>query len=56
MSLCGGAQATCKNNVSYHEDGIYRGVAVSGRRSPGFGSIICSLSLTPPGSPYGLSD
>ena len=29
MSLCGGAQATCKNNVSYHDDGINRGVGVS---------------------------
>ena len=28
MSLCGGARATCHNNVSYHEDDIDRGSEV----------------------------
>ncbi|XP_043246470.1 endosome/lysosome-associated apoptosis and autophagy regulator family member 2-like isoform X2 [Amphibalanus amphitrite] len=39
MSLCGGAQATCKNNVSYHDDGVDRAVVAE--------SFLCRSTVVP---------
>ena len=42
MSLCGGARATCHNNVSYHEDGGDRGTEVGDQ----FGPLWLALTIT----------